>query len=106
MTTISDEMAKLDELHERGKLTDDEFKQAKARLLNTGTSMPIDPLLSRVNALRRNQSNRWIAGVCGGLSTALPLDAWVWRLLFVLLTLFGGVGLIVYVLMWVFVPEQ
>ena len=103
---ISDEMAKLAELHQRGSLTDAEFAQAKTRLLNAGVGSSNVPILVGVNALRRSHSDRWIAGVCGGVAQATKMDSWLWRLLFVLLTLFGGVGLIAYVLMWVFVPEE
>ncbi len=107
---ISDEMTKLAELHQNGVLTDEEFSRAKARLLGaeTGTAVGLAsaPLLSGVNALRRSRGDRWVAGVCGGLAKATKMESWLWRLLFVLLTLFGGVGLVVYVLMWIFVPEE
>lgn len=107
---ISDEMIKLAELHQNGVLTDDEFARAKARLLSSdggaGTGLASVPLLSEVNALRRSRSDRWVAGVCGGLTKATKMESWLWRLFFVLLTLFGGVGLVVYVLMWIFVPDE
>jgi phage shock protein C len=103
---ISDEMSKLADLHQGGTLTDAEFAQAKARLLNSGVGTSNAPMLLGVNALRRSRGDRWIAGVCGGLAKATKMDSWLWRLLLVLLTLFGGVGLIAYVLMWVFVPEE
>ncbi len=103
---ISDEMTKLAELHRNGVLTDEEFARAKGRLLGVGVGLTSTPLLADVNALRRSRSDRWIAGVCGGLARATKMESWLWRLLFVLLTLFGGVGLVVYVLMWIFVPEE
>lgn len=103
---VSDEMTKLAELHKNGVLTDDEFARAKGRLLETGTGLTHAPLLSEVNSLRRSKSDRWIAGVCGGLARTTRMESWLWRLLFTLLTLFGGVGLVVYVLMWVFVPDD
>ncbi|HEY1089789.1 MAG TPA: PspC domain-containing protein [Burkholderiaceae bacterium] len=34
------------------------------------------------------------------------MQAWVWRLLFTLFALFAGGGLLVYVLLWIFVPEE
>ncbi len=107
---ISDEMTKLAELHQSGVLTAEEFSRAKARLLGTESRTAVGvasaPLLSGVNALRRSRADRWVAGVCGGLAKATKMESWLWRLLFVLLTLFGGVGLVVYVLMWIFVPEE
>ena len=47
---------------------------------------------------------RWVAGVCGGIALATGTDAWLWRLIFALLFFFGGAGLIVYLLLWLFVP--
>jgi phage shock protein PspC (stress-responsive transcriptional regulator) len=46
-----------------------------------------------------------IAGVCGGMEEEWGIDATITRALFVLLTLFGGGGILVYVIMWVVIPE-
>jgi phage shock protein C len=105
---ISDEMTKLSDLHQNGVLTDAEFSRAKARMLGTDAEVGLSSalFLAGVNALRRSPSDRWVAGVCGGLAKATKMESWMWRLLFVLLTLFGGFGLLVYVLMWIFVPNE
>ena len=106
---LSDELAKLQELHQRGALTDDEFSRAKARLLDGepgSTDRPSDAAKVAINSLRRSSSDRWIAGVCGGIAEATGIDSWAWRLVFVLLLLCWGVGLAVYVLMWIFVPRE
>lgn len=56
--------------------------------------------------LTRSIDDRVIAGVCGGLATYLGVDTvWV-RLGFILGTLFWGVGLIVYALLWITLSEQ
>ncbi len=53
----------------------------------------------------RSFSNRIFAGVCGGLASSLPLNAWIWRLIFIALTLLTmGVGAIIYVMMWWILP--
>ena len=105
---LSDELAKLQELHQRGALTDDEFARAKARFLGGPGPAAGDasPGLAAVNAFRRSRSDRWIGGVCGGLAKVTSVEAWVWRLLAAVLLLFGGAGLLVYVLLWIFVPEE
>ncbi len=106
---LSDELAQLQELHQHGALTDDEFSRAKARLLDgaaSSTEAPPGATVAAINALRRSTGDRWIAGVCGGIAEATGLDSWVWRLLFVLLLLCWGTGLVVYVLMWIFVPKE
>ena len=59
-----------------------------------------------VNRLRRSRGERWIGGVCGGLAALTGLEAWAWRLLFVLGLLLGGVTLFIYVAMWILVPEE
>ena len=106
---LSDELAKLQELHQRGALTDDEFSRAKARLLDaaaSSTEAPSGSAAAAINALRRSADDRWIAGVCGGIAEATGVDSWVWRLLFILLLLFWGAGLVLYVLLWIFVPKE
>jgi phage shock protein PspC (stress-responsive transcriptional regulator) len=44
--------------------------------------------------------------VCGGLGRATGVASWVWRLLFALLFIFAGAGLLVYLLLWLFVPSD
>jgi len=54
--------------------------------------------------LSKSKKDKWIGGVCGGLGEHSPLPSWCWRLLFSVLFLFWGFGLLVYVLLWMFVP--
>lgn len=57
--------------------------------------------------LRRSRSNRMIAGVCGGLENFFGLDAFWFRLAFLIALIPGGVpGLAVYLLMWLIVPSE
>ena len=108
---LTDELAKLEDLHRRGVLSDEEFARAKARLLDgaaasDGAAGPVPAAAAAINALRRSRGDRWIGGVCGGIGRATGIDAWVWRLLFALLALCGGAGLVLYVLLWIFVPAE
>lgn len=103
--SLADELTQLDELRRSGALSQSEFEQAKARLLEPGAPAVV-PALSAVNRLRRSRDDRWIAGVCGGLAQATGLESWAWRLIFALLLLLGGTGLVVYLLLWIFVPPQ
>ena len=103
---LSDELDKLDELHRRGVLSDDEFSRAKARVLDAAGPDRPAPGLAAVNGLRRSRSDRWLGGVCGGLAQITGLAAWAWRVIFTLLFLCAGSGAVVYLLLWVFVPEQ
>ena len=58
-------------------------------------------------ALRRSRTNRMIAGVCGGLEEFFGLDAFWFRLAFVLAMLPGGIpGIAVYLLLWLIIPGE
>lgn len=56
--------------------------------------------------LYRNKSDRMIGGVCGGLGTFLNIDPIFVRLLFVLLLFGSEFGFILYLLLWIIVPEE
>ncbi len=103
----ADELAKLGALHQRGVLSDDEFARAKTRVLSgvaQGSSVPVG--LYAVNTLRRSASERWLGGVCGGLAQWLGVEAWITRLVFAALVLCAGTGVLLYGLLWLFVPLQ
>ena len=102
---LSDELSKLAELRANGGLTEEEFKRAKERLLNGGPTQSNDPVASAVNSFRRSRSDRWFGGVCGGIARATGMEAWVWRLLFTVLFICAGAGLLLYLLLWIFVPS-
>jgi phage shock protein PspC (stress-responsive transcriptional regulator) len=105
--SLADELAKLERLHASGALSDDEFARAKARLLDAPpSSPPPPPAVQAVNALRRNRTDKWLGGVCGGLAIATGVDSWIWRLLFALLAMAGGAGVVLYLLLWIFVPPE
>ena len=58
-------------------------------------------------ALRRSRSNRWVAGICGGLGEFFGISAFWFRLGFFLLLLPGGLpGLVPYILMWLIIPRE
>ena len=56
--------------------------------------------------LYRSRDERMIGGVCGGLGEFFGIDPTLIRLLFVLLTIFGGSGVLVYLVMLLIVPEE
>jgi phage shock protein C len=103
---LSDDLHKLAELRASGALSEEEFASAKARLLNAQSTRTDEPVMAAVNAFRRSRSDRVLGGVCGGLARATGVEAWVWRLLFALLFIFAGAGLLAYVLLWIFVPSE
>ena len=56
--------------------------------------------------LTKSNDDRWIGGVCGGLGEHSPVPSWAWRLLFAFLFIFYGTGLLIYILLWIFVPSK
>ncbi|OGP68181.1 MAG: hypothetical protein A2W27_07770 [Deltaproteobacteria bacterium RBG_16_44_11] len=54
----------------------------------------------------RSRDDYWIGGVCGGLGEHTPVPSWTWRLIFALLVIIYGTGLLIYILMWFFVPPK
>jgi phage shock protein PspC (stress-responsive transcriptional regulator) len=56
--------------------------------------------------LYRTREGRIVAGVCSGLATYFGLDATLIRLAFGVLTVFGGMGVLLYLIAWVIVPEE
>ena len=118
---ISEEIKRLHELHLAGALSDAEFAQAKAKLLSNinldkpdstsgagaaAAAGPANDLVQEFNRLRRSRNDRWLGGVCGGLGRASGMEAWIWRLVFVLFTLTFGFGVVIYLLLWIFVPDE
>jgi phage shock protein C len=102
--TMADELEKLHRLLQGGALTQAEYETAKARLLAgagsaAGAALPI-------NSLRLSDSDKWIAGVCGGVAKATGVEAWIWRLIFVLGLLGGGFTAVLYIILWIFVPRE
>ncbi len=59
-----------------------------------------------VERLYRSKSERMLFGVCGGLATYFDLDPTLVRLIFVLLTLATGIGLIIYIVMAIITPQD
>jgi len=56
--------------------------------------------------LYRSKDDCVIAGICGGLGKILDVDSNIIRILWVLFSLFYGVGIILYILAWVFLPTE
>jgi len=56
--------------------------------------------------LLRSKKDRMVAGVCGGLGEYFNVDSSVIRLLAVLITLFGGSGILAYIILWIVIPEE
>ena len=56
--------------------------------------------------LYRSREERMISGVCGGIAEYFEMDPTIIRLIFVLLALAGGPGLIAYIVLAIVIPEK
>ena len=56
--------------------------------------------------LRRATSDAVWAGVASGIGARLEIAPWIVRLAFIVTTLFGGLGLLLYVAGWVLIPAE
>ncbi len=56
--------------------------------------------------LYRPYNDRVIAGVCGGIARYFGLDPALLRIVALLLIIFGGLSLWVYIILWVITPAR
>lgn len=54
----------------------------------------------------RSSSDKVLAGVAGGIAAFFEIDANLIRLIFVLFTVFGGSGVLIYIILWILMPED
>ncbi len=103
--SIAEELEKLQILRDRGTITEEEFQRAKQKVMDeaTGRTGSHSALLHQ---LARSSSDRVISGVCGGLGKQTDLPSWAWRIIFCLTFLYFGVGLVIYLLLWIFLPLE
>ncbi len=58
------------------------------------------------NRLNRSDTNKVVAGVCGGLGAYLGVDPVFIRIFFILWTVLGELGVLAYLILWVVMPAQ
>ena len=56
--------------------------------------------------LFRSHKDKIIAGICGGLGDYFDVDPVIFRALFVVLTFVNGIGLLLYAIFWIVVPQE
>jgi phage shock protein C len=59
-----------------------------------------------VRKLYRSRKDKKLAGVAGGLAEYFNVDATLIRVLFVVLAVLGGAGVLIYLAMWIIVPPE
>ena len=53
----------------------------------------------------RDPDNRIIAGVCSGMAAYWRIDPWIMRVIFIIISLPGGLGILIYLILWIVLPE-
>ena len=56
--------------------------------------------------LYRIEANKQVAGVCAGLAEYFDVDVTLLRIAFVVATIVGGPGVLVYIALWFIMPEK
>lgn len=56
--------------------------------------------------LYRSSKDKILGGVCAGVADYFDVDPTIVRLIWVLLTLAWGAGLLLYIIAWIIVPEK
>ena len=64
--------------------------------------------MSTGKKLLRSRSDRWVAGICGGIGDYFDVDPALVRLVYMLLTFFsaGFPGVIIYLVLWLVMPKD
>lgn len=55
--------------------------------------------------LCRSSSQKMLAGVCGGVAEYLGWDVTIVRVIWIVLTLAGGSGILLYLILWLVMPQ-
>lgn len=56
--------------------------------------------------LFRSSRDKVVAGVCGGLADYFNIESTLVRLIFILITVFGGSGILLYIVLWLVIPKD
>jgi len=53
----------------------------------------------------RDPDSRIIGGVCSGMAAYWRIDSWIIRVIFIVISLPGGLGILIYLVLWIVLPE-
>jgi phage shock protein C len=56
--------------------------------------------------MQRSRSEKMVAGVCGGLAAYFGVDPTVVRVVFAAITVLGGAGVLLYLVLWAVMPME
>ena len=76
-------------------------------IMPEGDDLPVAAADKRV--LRRSTTDKWMAGICGGMAEYFQVDAALVRLVWVIGSIFCGAiigGILAYALAWIIIPRS
>lgn len=56
--------------------------------------------------LYRSYTDKILGGVCGGLGEYFDIDPVIIRVLFIVAVIFGGGGILAYIILWIVIPQK
>ena len=62
--------------------------------------------MKNVNRIHRSENDKMIAGVAAGLAEYFNIDPVFMRLIFVIVFLAGGSGILIYIVLWIIMPKE
>lgn len=74
-------------------------------LTGDGDNNSREKFAGRPRRMYRDTDNRVIGGVCAGIGAYWSIDSWLVRILFIVFTMAGGVGIIIYLILYIVLPE-
>jgi len=113
--SVTEELERLQALRASGALSEAEYAQAKAHALGGGNGGAAGAggapgaggaHSGFLHRLTLSATDRVIGGVCGGLGAHTGLPSWAWRVIFCATVFYFGVGLLFYILLWIFIPRD
>jgi len=82
-----------------------EYSQLVNFCCHCGTAFSLPA--SKVNKkLMRSRADKKIAGVCGGFADYFELDVTLVRIIWLMLVVFGGCGVLGYIIAWIVMPQE
>src|ERR1700749_352251 len=72
----------------------------------TSSSFAEEAATDEPRRLYRSENDKMVGGVCGGIAAYLRIDSSIIRIIFALLTLGFGTGILVYLVLWIVLPPK
>lgn len=72
----------------------------------TSSSFAEEAATEEPRRLYRSENDKMLGGVCGGIAAYLRIDSSIVRIIFALLTLGFGTGILVYLVLWIVLPPK